>query len=158
MVPPPIRFARLWHPGWFAAWNHGLRHGRVLATFGCSISAAVELFHKEGYGLYGIDERDAVFIRRDLGDLVGGVGIDEFACYQEADSHIYASLDYVKDWIKEPPHVALRHMWCNFTMHDTLLGIGHFPFSISLSFAFPHSCSNEMGEWPTNFLLNCERY
>lgn len=133
-VPPPFRFVRQWHPDWFESWIKGLRSGRVLATLGCSLSAAVALMREQGYSLFGFDGTDAVFVDVSLADIVGGAGIDEFRCYSElfGQYHIYVPPEWVREWMEVVPHEALHRIWCNFTVHDRLVGIGHMPFSLWL--------------------------
>eukprot|EP00927_Polykrikos_kofoidii_P062578 TRINITY_DN57395_c0_g1_i1.p1 TRINITY_DN57395_c0_g1~~TRINITY_DN57395_c0_g1_i1.p1 ORF type:complete len:472 (-),score=52.87 TRINITY_DN57395_c0_g1_i1:82-1497(-) len=127
-VPPPVRFARGCNADFFKAWFRWSRHGRTFATYGCSLSSAVELMESRGYGLYGFDGGDAVFVEHRFGERVGGVGIDEFLCYTEVHGPTLLAPAFVKEWSQVSPEVALARIKCNFSLHDYLLGISHMPF------------------------------
>lgn len=134
-IPPPMRFSRQCHPDWRRVWHRWLYGGRTLATHGCSLSAAVAEMRLLGYSLRGLaDAPDAVFVREDLAELLGGADLDEFACYAEAmgSPPYYMPFPWVREWSGLPPEEALGRVWCNLTMHDWTLGISHIPFSLTL--------------------------
>lgn len=133
--PPPLRFMRQWDPRVFPALAPHMEAGRYPATMGCSISAAVALFGEAGYGLYGTDGLDAVFVREEFGKFVDDLGVDEFLCYQEivttSSAISFVSSDLILDWWHSPPQHTLRRAWCNLTVHDFLLGLDGMPFTLS---------------------------
>ncbi|CAK0894904.1 unnamed protein product [Prorocentrum cordatum] len=135
-VPPPVRFSRQWDSRFYEATQQVSSFGRTPATFGCSTSAAVALFHEEGYGLFGSDDQDLVFVRRDLTTHVGEIGIDEFLCHRAILS-ARTSISFVRnalvaEWLDGDASESLRNIWCNFTVHDYLLGLDGMPFAMSV--------------------------
>ena len=92
----------------------------------------------EGYGLYRlVKENNAIFIHESLSKVVGGVGIDEIACYSEAirseaTTLVFAHWAYIHEWEALPPQEALARVWCNVSIHDWLRGISNVPFSLAI--------------------------
>ncbi|CAK0853690.1 unnamed protein product [Prorocentrum cordatum] len=135
-VPPPVRFSRQWDPRFFEVVKLLGPLGRTPATLGCSTSAAVALFREEGYGLYASDGQDLVFVHGDLEAHVGEVGVDEFLCHRaimDADLTLsFVDGGHVSEWIEDDASEVLRNIWCNFTLHDYLLGLDGMPFAMSV--------------------------
>merc|ERR1711924_54652 len=58
-IPPPIRFARLYHPDWA---QRVAALPRFPWTHGCSLSYAVDILKRFGYQLAALEDNDAVFL------------------------------------------------------------------------------------------------
>jgi hypothetical protein len=66
-VPPPVRFAVRYTPGF--RWDEG-------HCYGCSLSAAADVMEALGYRLEGLEHNNAFFVRADLAERAG---VDEIA-------------------------------------------------------------------------------
>eukprot|EP00747_Dinoflagellata_sp_TGD_P009665 gnl/TRDRNA2_/TRDRNA2_119175_c1_seq1.p1 gnl/TRDRNA2_/TRDRNA2_119175_c1~~gnl/TRDRNA2_/TRDRNA2_119175_c1_seq1.p1 ORF type:complete len:166 (+),score=9.38 gnl/TRDRNA2_/TRDRNA2_119175_c1_seq1:35-499(+) len=133
-IPPPLRFSRQCHVDWRPNFEKWLRGGRVIASHGCSLSAAVDKFRQMGYSLHSLYSQDAIFVDENYAEFIGGGAIDEIACYRIANMRTtyWVNEDWVAEWATAVPSEALANVWCNFTIHDSLLGISHIPFSLGL--------------------------
>eukprot|EP00928_Gymnodinium_smaydae_P082457 TRINITY_DN6579_c0_g3_i1.p1 TRINITY_DN6579_c0_g3~~TRINITY_DN6579_c0_g3_i1.p1 ORF type:complete len:451 (-),score=107.81 TRINITY_DN6579_c0_g3_i1:55-1407(-) len=135
-IPPPLRFSRKWHPEWFDGFLRVLRTGRVLSTFGCSLSEAMAVLRDEGYSLHVVDGAgDAVFADDAVAAHLGATlrGVDEaLGCFNEVEGHIHVPEEWAEEWSILPPREALHRVWCNFSLHDQLLGLAEMPFTLGL--------------------------
>jgi len=104
----------------------------MLATYGCSLSAAVAIMNERGYGLFGVDGQDAVFFDKVYENLTGSTGVDEFLCYRQVYASTSVPFSWIQEWASESTKEVLTRVWCNITIHDKLTGVAHIPFSLSL--------------------------
>jgi hypothetical protein len=65
-IPPPVRFAVRYTPGF--RWDEG-------HCYGCSLSAAADVMDALGYRLEGLEHNNAFFVRADVAERGGVVGI-----------------------------------------------------------------------------------
>lgn len=76
--PPPLRFARHCHRDWIGKYSQWKLGGFSFSTFGCSLSAAVAELSLFGFSLWrlvGQTAGNAIFVHRDVADVLGGAEV-----------------------------------------------------------------------------------
>jgi len=135
-LPPPLRFVRQCHEGWWSTWIKFGSLGLTPSTHGCSLSGAVAELSHFGYSLWRLSGNvNALFVRDDMVKYLGG-HVDEVRCYNEAWKYPrmvrYMDPILMDDWRKGSVENALKHAWSNFSCYHTLLNISYLPFSLSV--------------------------
>jgi hypothetical protein len=72
-IPPPVRFAVRYTPGF--RWDEG-------HCYGCSLSAAADVLDALGYRLEGLEHNNAFFVRADVAERGGIAGVAPEGAYR----------------------------------------------------------------------------
>eukprot|EP00927_Polykrikos_kofoidii_P073632 TRINITY_DN69654_c0_g1_i1.p1 TRINITY_DN69654_c0_g1~~TRINITY_DN69654_c0_g1_i1.p1 ORF type:complete len:371 (+),score=46.94 TRINITY_DN69654_c0_g1_i1:68-1114(+) len=133
-IPPPYKWAMLYHPGlWPFFWS--FPQPEEVPIRGCSLAFEVELLARFGFDFLAFGGHDAVFVHRSYRDawLPLKPPMDEFDCYNEA--FIAANgidISLTRQWFfdQNDTHAGLQEIWDFFIRWMQSNAKTLFPFAL----------------------------